>query len=62
VVIEQAKGVVAERARISLDSAFARLRSYARANNLRLSEVAAHVIDGRLDPTVLLVDAGGTDG
>jgi GAF domain-containing protein len=62
VVIEQAKGVVAERAQISLDSAFARLRSYARANNLRLSEVAAQVIDGRLDPTVLLVDAGGTDG
>ena len=60
VVIEQAKGVLAERAQISLDTAFARLRSYARSNNRRLSEVAVTLIDGQLDPA-LLVDAGAAE-
>jgi GAF domain-containing protein len=53
VVIEQAKGVLAERASISLDSAFGRLRAYARTNNRRLSEVAGELIDGRLEPAAL---------
>jgi GAF domain-containing protein len=53
VVIEQAKGVLAERAGISLDSAFARLRTYARTNKRRLSEVAGELIDGRLEPAAL---------
>ena len=50
VVIEQAKGVLAERANITLDAAFVRLRGYARANNRRLSDVAGELIDGRLQP------------
>ena len=41
IVIEQAKGVIAERAGIDTDEAFARLRNYARSNNLRLADVAA---------------------
>jgi GAF domain-containing protein len=53
VVIEQAKGVLAERAGISLDAAFARLRAYARTNNRRLSDVAGELIDGRLEPAAL---------
>jgi GAF domain-containing protein len=53
VVIEQAKGVLAERASISLDSAFGRLRAYARTNNRRLSEVAGELIDGHLEPAAL---------
>jgi GAF domain-containing protein len=53
VVIEQAKGVLAERANISLDAAFARLRSYARTNNRRLSDVAGELIDGQLEPATL---------
>jgi GAF domain-containing protein len=51
IVIEQAKGVVAERAGLGLAEAFTRLRSYARNNNLRLSEVAQATIDGNLDPS-----------
>jgi GAF domain-containing protein len=54
VVIEQAKGVLSERASITLDAAFARLRDYARTRNLRLSDVAAEMIDGRLQPEALV--------
>ncbi|HUZ43960.1 MAG TPA: GAF and ANTAR domain-containing protein [Acidimicrobiales bacterium] len=50
VLIEQAKGVISERAGISLADAFARLRAYARANNLRLTAVAQSAIDNTLDP------------
>jgi GAF domain-containing protein len=50
VVIEQAKGVLAERAGIDLAEAFARLRAFARNNNLRLTEVAQTAVDGSLDP------------
>jgi len=50
VVIEQAKGVIAERAGIDLAEAFSRLRAYARNNNLRLTDVAQAAIDGTLDP------------
>jgi hypothetical protein len=48
-VIEQAKGVIAERAGTSLAEAFSRLRAYARNHNLRLTEVAEAAIDGTLD-------------
>jgi hypothetical protein len=44
VVIEQAKGVVAERARIDVDEAFHQLRTYARAHNRRLGDVARQVL------------------
>jgi hypothetical protein len=50
VVIEQAKGVVSERAGIDLAEAFTRLRAYARNHNLRLTDVAQAAIDGTLDP------------
>jgi AmiR/NasT family two-component response regulator len=48
VVIEQAKGVLAERAQVNLDDAFNMLRSYARNNNRRLRDVAEAFIEGRL--------------
>lgn len=48
VVIEQAKGMVAERRGLDLDQAFTLLRSYARAHNIRLSDLARDIIDGRL--------------
>jgi GAF domain-containing protein len=51
VVIEQAKGVISERAGIDLAEAFTRLRSYARSHNYRLTEVAQATVDGTLDPT-----------
>jgi AmiR/NasT family two-component response regulator len=49
IVIEQAKGVISERARVDLAEAFNRLRSHARNNNLRLTDVAHAAIDGSLD-------------
>lgn len=49
VIIEQAKGVLAERAQIGVDAAFVRLRAHARARNLRLSSVARELIEGHLD-------------
>jgi GAF domain-containing protein len=53
VIIEQAKGVLAERAQIGVDAAFARMRTHARAHNLRLSNVARELIDGHLDAASL---------
>jgi GAF domain-containing protein len=47
VVIEQAKGVIAERADIDLAEVFSRLRRYVRNRNLRLTDVA---VFGSLDP------------
>ena len=51
VVIEQAKGMLAERADVDLDEAFARLRGHARRTDRPLSTVAADLVAGRL-PTV----------
>lgn len=53
VIIEQAKGILTEQAGISLDAAFARLRTHARAHNLRLAEVARALIDGQLSTETL---------
>lgn len=48
IVIEQAKGMVAERFKIDVDDAFGRLRSYARSNQLGLSRVATDLTSGDL--------------
>lgn len=45
VVIEQAKGILAERHGIGVDRAFARMRSFARHDRRRLDDVARAVID-----------------
>ncbi len=59
VVIEQAKGIVAERRQVDMDEAFALLRSYARSNRKQLSDVARAIIDHSLAPAELhLVIAG----
>jgi transcriptional regulator with GAF, ATPase, and Fis domain len=44
IVIEQAKGVLSERGNIPMDQTFAVLRSYARSNNLKLSELAQSIV------------------
>lgn len=54
VIIEQAKGILAERGQIALDEAFTRLRSHARADQWRLSDLARAVIDGSFDTAPLL--------
>jgi GAF domain-containing protein len=53
VVLEQAKGMLAQRAGLSMDQAFQLMRAYARSNNRRLSDVAAYIIDGTLDNDLL---------
>jgi GAF domain-containing protein len=50
VIIEQAKGVISERAGLDLAEAFSRLRGYARNSNRRLTDVAEAAVDGTLDP------------
>jgi transcriptional regulator with GAF, ATPase, and Fis domain len=46
--IEQAKGVLAERAHLSMESAYERIRAYARNNNLKLSAVAEAIASSTL--------------
>jgi GAF domain-containing protein len=53
IVIEQAKGVIAERERLDMEHAFARLRTHARNHNRRLADVARDVIDGTLPAAAL---------
>ncbi|MEY2474771.1 MAG: hypothetical protein QOG87_86, partial [Actinomycetota bacterium] len=48
IVIEQAKGVLAERAEVGVEAAFVMLRDHARSNNQRLVDVAHSVVEGRL--------------
>ena len=48
IVIEQAKGVVAEQAGVGMDEAFARMRGYARRHQRLLGDVAQEVIDRRI--------------
>jgi GAF domain-containing protein len=53
VLIEQARGVLAERGNVSVDVAFASIRAFARTHNSRLGDVARDVIEGRLDAAAL---------
>ena len=53
VVIEQAKGIVAERNFVSVDVAFSMLRTYARTQNRLLNQTAMDVIDGTLPANAL---------
>jgi hypothetical protein len=45
VIIEQAKGVLAERGNVDMDRAFVLLRSYARKTHQRLADVALSVVE-----------------
>ncbi|HVR31084.1 MAG TPA: GAF and ANTAR domain-containing protein [Acidimicrobiia bacterium] len=48
VAIEQAKGMLAERAHVDMDQAFAMLRTHARSARLHLTAVALQLVDGTL--------------
>jgi GAF domain-containing protein len=58
VVIEQAKGLVAERLGVDMQGAFAVLRTYARGRNLKLGVVADLVIAGHIDTPALVPPTG----
>jgi GAF domain-containing protein len=51
VVIEQAKGMLAQANRLDLQEAFAMLRRYSRSHNLGISLVATSVVNGKLPPS-----------
>jgi GAF domain-containing protein len=53
IVIEQAKGILAERWNTGVDEAFAVLRRYARSHQVGLSLLARQLIDGDLDTDAL---------
>jgi hypothetical protein len=58
IAIEQAKGVIAERATVDMDEAFRALRAYARRTHYRLSDLARAVVEGAIDvDEVARVDA-----
>lgn len=57
VVIEQAKGVLAQHHGVSMDVAFDRLRRFARNHNLRLAELARELATGELDPATITATA-----
>ncbi|WP_242623264.1 GAF and ANTAR domain-containing protein [Pseudonocardia sediminis] len=48
VLIEQAKGVLAQRGDVGMDTAFDRLRRYARDHDRRLAEIAGEVVETAL--------------
>jgi len=54
IIVEQAKGVLAERRGINPSEAFALLRNHARNHRQRLTELAAAVVDGSTTATELL--------
>ena len=53
IIIEQAKGVLAERNSVDMETAFNALRRYARNHNRKLSELALEVVRGQIDPSAV---------
>jgi GAF domain-containing protein len=49
IVIEQAKGMIAQRSGLDVDTAFERLRAHARSNQVRLADLARAVVEGSAD-------------
>ena len=53
VIIEQAKGMLAEYLTMTVDDAFTLLRTYARDHNGKLSDVASDVVDRKIPSAAL---------
>lgn len=60
IVVEQARGVLAERGALDMHSAFERMRGYARSHHQKLVDVAANVVHERLAADAVLqgLDSG----
>ena len=54
VIIEQAKGVLAQYGGLAPSVAFDRLRSHARSRNLKLADLARRIVDKNYDPAEVL--------
>ncbi|MFD4628413.1 ANTAR domain-containing protein [Streptomyces sp. NPDC058284] len=53
VVIEQAKGILAERWNTNVDAAFDALRRYARSHQLGLTQLCRQLVDGEVDTAAI---------
>ena len=53
VVVEQAKGIIAQQGGLEMDEAFTKLRRYAQAQGQRLTEVARALVSRQLSPAAL---------
>jgi len=53
IVIEQAKGMIAEREDLNMEDAFSMLRNHARSHNLRLVDLSRDVVTGTLAASTL---------
>jgi transcriptional regulator with GAF, ATPase, and Fis domain len=54
VILEQAKGVLAERGQLSMEQAFVALRRYARDHNQRLHEVSLGIVNSTISPALVI--------
>lgn len=54
IVIEQAKGILAERFELDVEEAFALLRSAARSHRMKIHALAAEVVESRETPRAIL--------
>ena len=53
IIIEQAKGMISQIHQCDMDQAFSKLRTHARNNNQRLTDVARAIVDGTIAPDVV---------
>ena len=58
VIIEQAKGMLAEYLKLTVDDAFQLLRNYARTRNRKLSDVARDLVDRKIPGNALTARPG----
>ena len=56
IIIEQAKGVLHVRARVSVEEAFRLMREHSRRRQMPLRDIAAHVISGTISPEELSME------